>query len=740
MSTYVSISASSIKSEELKTTIPGAEFKQSNILFGSGVAICFANALSGVTDIHAKNYSNFYLTNNTQLGQILSEVKSDIKPTKITTTLQQGTNNFVSVAQGETDLLKYIDTKLGLFFSQEIQDVNNQFTIDLIDNKYCTVSYDDNTSTRYIVVDNGDCKLKRAPLIVSNEHYFRYILNGNNLVLLYDNSGNTSIITSNAGKLSAVNFTQHVFNNILENAFTISTKVGTELPDFIDQQYISYSLSGLNISADDRISNLNNNYLLSRNHNNSNLYDIMLLKNQTSEVGEVGVFNTLGLANDNTAANYRTYTSLNRNIDQLEDTTLSLNYVCYNQSFVIVPGINRFTTSDTLFPFSVLNVNDTTFIANGAFGSSTPKYADKVYKEQINNIGESATYLCTWLSYNQTTDTCTWLDRYYYPNLTTKEQTLTASIYNNTFESYVEKLINSNLGLKTNVAETQYFDKLSDFAFEPSASYVYDRIDIDNIDFFTSKNSVDTSINGYYPQINRNNGFTLGFYINQYAGTDFITLYSKFNSIEGGLKVEYNNDTIIITVTFYNSVASDASVASSDLKTRYNPFTKTISLPARSKNSVVCHVDNNIGEVKVFLNEDNVINEVIEPLTYNVIVYGDFVVNDQPLKESSNYLSDVFLSLAPLTSEELELLVTKYNTIYNTYSISLPCGMRNRTDNVKHINILESSNFSKSNTFDVFLNGLEVSNSDRDELIQTIKAELVDVMPLNATINTIEIL
>lgn len=726
MSTYVSISASSLKSEELKVTIPGTEFKQSNILFGSGISICFANALSGVSDVHTKNYSNFYLTNNTQLDQILTDVKSDIKPVKITTTLQKGKGNYVNVSPG--DIFQYIDTKLELFFSQEPPVNNNQFTIELLDSKYCTISYDDNISTSYIVVDNGQCKLKRAPLITSNENYFRYIINGNNLVLLHDDSGNTSIITSNAGKLSAVNFTENVYNNILENSLTIDTKVNVNLPNFIDQQYINYSLSGLDISSDGRISDISSNYLLCRNHNSSNLYDLVLLKNQTNEVGEVGLFNSLGLSGSDVSANYRTYTSINHNIDQLEDNTLSLNYVCYNQSYVIAPGINKFTTSNTLFPFSVLNINDTTFIANGAFGAATPKYADKVYKEHINNIGERATYLCTWLSYDSVTNTCLWLDRYYYPNLTTKEQTLTASIYNNTFESYVEKLIDSNLGLKTGVTESQYFDKLSDFIFEPNTSYVYDRIDIDNIDFFVSKNNIDAQP-GYYAQINKNNGFTLGFYINQYSGTDLITLSSKFNSVEGGVKVEYNNDSIKVDVTFYNTVNG------------YTTFTSgTLALPPRSRNSIVCHVDTNIGIVKVFLNEEPIINEVVEPLTYNVIVYGDFIVGDVTLGESSNYLSDVFLSLSPLSVEELELLVTKYNTIYNTYSISLPCGMRNRTDTVKHINILESSNFSKSNAFDIYLNGLEVANEERNELIQAIKAELINVMPLNATINTIEIL
>ena len=728
MSIYVPISASLVASQELKTTIPGTVFKQGSILFSSGTSLGFANALSGISDIGVKNYTNFYLTPNTRLTQILSEETVSISPTKITTTLQQGVNNFVSIVVPPDDTFQYVTTEMELVFSQETPRYNNQFTIDILDSKYCTISYDDFISTSYIIVSNGQCKLKRAPLISSNENYFRYVINGDKLILLKDISGSTSIITSNNGKLSAVNFTQHVYNNIIANALTINAKASVNLPSVVNQEYIQYTLSGLDISSNNKVTNITGNYLLCRNHDSNNSYDVILLKNTTSEVGEVGLFNSLGLSGSDVAANYRNYTSINHNIDQSEDNSLSLNYVCYNESTVIYPGINRFTTSDTIFPYSVLNINDTTFVNNGAFGSLTPKYADKVYKEYINNIGESATYLCTWLSYDRVTDRCLWLDRYYYPNLTTKEQTLTASIYSDTFNTYIDQLINSNLGLETSVKENQYFDKISDFAFEPSTSYIYDRIDLDNVDFFVTKNEINSDP-GYYTQINENNGFTLGFYINQYTGPDTITLSSQFNYINGGLKVEYSSDTVKVDVTFYSAIDG------------YKTYTSgVIVLPARSRNSIVCHIDNNLGIVKVYLNEDTIIDDSIVPLTYNVIVYGDFVVADAVLNDSVNYLADVFLSLSPLNTEELELLVTKYNTIYNTYSISLPCGMRNRTDIIKHINTVESASFSKSNAFDIFLNGLELTDDEKDELLRTIKTELVEVMPLNSAINNIEIL
>ena len=81
-------------------------------------------------------------------------------------------------------------------------------------------------------------------------------------------------------------------------------------------------------------------------------------------------------------------------------------------------------------------------------------------------------------------------------------------------------------------------------------------------------------------------------------------------------------------------------------------------LPARSRNSIVCHVDNNLGIVKVYLNEDTIIDDSIVPLTYNVILYGDFFVADTVLNDSPNYLADIFLSLSYVKRTEIPYPIT----------------------------------------------------------------------------------
>jgi hypothetical protein len=728
MSIYQQISASSLKTDELRVSLPGVTLKQSNILFDGNFSLSFANILSGISDVQSKNYSNFYLTTVEQFDDVVNVPVNDIKPKKIVTTLQTGSN--FAAYPISTPVFDRYSTQLEIGFDVLSSiAIKSQFVINFIDSKYCTVSWDDGISISYLVVDGISCKLKRAPLISGTEHYLNYILNGSKLVLLKTISGNTLILTNNSGKLSAVNYSHFLTRNLKVNAFTIDNKIDVSLPSIVDQQYIDYTDTGLDVSLNNRIDNISNNFLLSRNHTDASLYDVMILKNHTNEVGEVGLFNTLGLSGSDAAINYRVYTSINSNINQLEDNTLSLSYVCYNQSFNIQPGLNTFKTAETMFPFSVLNINDTTFVNNGSFGSTTPKYADKVYNQTTNNIGENASYLCTWLSYDSATNKNIWLDRYYYPNLTTKENTLTAAIYNSTFDSYIEQLIASNQGIIQSLSANQYFDKISDFAFRPNETYVYDRIDIDNVDFFTSKNDIDAQ-KGYYSQINKNGGFTLSFFINQYTSPEFITISNKFNDIEGGLFVRYNNEELVVSIVLYDSVTGEYRNISSG----------TITLPARTKNSIVCHYDSQLGVIKAYLNEDIVVDSAIEPLQYKTIVYGDFVVQDEPLTSTSIYISNVFLSLAPVTSEELSLLVAKYNIIYNTFSISLPCGMRNRVDTVKHINALNSNEFSKSNAVDIYLDGLEISDDEKNLLKDTIKAELANNLPLNATINNIEFL
>ena len=308
MSNYVSISPSSIRSESLKTTVPGTIFKQSFVSFGSGATLCFANALSGIADVATKNYSNFYLTHKMPLDNILEKTEITLRPLKISSPIESGKGNFLTpfFSPDYFDIYNY---QAPLGFSSEPPEANNQFTIDLIDEVYCTISYDDGMSLSYIVVaTNGSCSLKRVPLIQGNEHYLRYILNGNNLVLFTTIAGVPKIVTNYDYELKAINFEHFLLTNLRQHALQVNTRVDTVIPSFTNQQYIDYNLNGVSVAPDNRFNrytNMKGNYLLCRNHTGDNLYDIIILKNQTTETGKIGTFNTLGLSGVDQTTEYR---------------------------------------------------------------------------------------------------------------------------------------------------------------------------------------------------------------------------------------------------------------------------------------------------------------------------------------------------------------------------------------------------------------------------------------------------
>ena len=126
----------------------------------------------------------------------------------------------------------------------------------------------------------------------------------------------------------------------------------------------------------------------------------------------------------------------------------------------------------------LININDTKFVDSGAFSYTQPFLADRVYEldDEGGVKSEDATYLCTWLS-GGVGKRGVWVDRYFYPDLASKEEALSSNdTYNVTYEQLVENLIMNNSSLKTSVEKKYIFDKKSDFVFQPNKRYRYERI------------------------------------------------------------------------------------------------------------------------------------------------------------------------------------------------------------------------------------------------------------------------
>lgn len=207
------------------------------------------------------------------------------------------------------------------------------------------------------------------------------------------------------------------------------------------------------------------------------------LKNHISSTnaairGEYMDSNSMG---DKPNVNFRNYTTIVSGSDEeLGLSDISLIYNVYDREYTINPGEEfKFTVKKnkntgilenddrryTLYPSKGrLNINDTAFIKNGAFGSDTPYLADKVKK--LQNIGTgNGEYLYTWLYRNEENINGVWLDRYYFPP-DSRELNFSANNEANILTKSYSGIINFD-----NDNGDYIFDKVSDLCFESSDTY-----------------------------------------------------------------------------------------------------------------------------------------------------------------------------------------------------------------------------------------------------------------------------
>lgn len=719
---------SALQSDPIDTTLTDTNFNQRKVLFNGGSIFNFIDILSGVVDVKTKNYSSFYLTRKTTLDSNTEIDKISFQPSSILTRIKNGTN-IVCVLSAPSNV-DNLSVEYPLYLSEDTEFFQ-YFKINFIDDEYCNIQYDDSVGRNYITVSDQKCVIKRGLNLTDEDKKFRYIKSEDKLVLLKDIGGYTYQIRSYNNSLSAVVITNEP-SSIFNFYFSVDTNLSINETSSYNSSYITYLPQTVFVDEVKSNYNLNNNYLLFRNLNNENLNKIntLVLKNQMNDLNTLSKSNNLCLSSELTISDLRTYTCISNDISQLEDEGMSLNYVFYNKSVSINPGLNYIKTEKSLFPFSQININDTKLAKSGAFASISPLYSDKIYRYDENNINEKYIYLCTWLSGAPNSANNTWVDRYYYPNLLTKQAAISSvALYSPTYDQYIEQVIFNNSNNIDTISDNLYFDKLSDLILVPDTNYIYERIDLDNLDFIDS-NIAYNNEPGYYEKINDNNGFVLAFnIINQNDGIAR-TIYSKTNGIEGGLYISYDNFEISVGFQFYNT-----------LTTLYDPYSFTLPINKGTDNNVVIGVDNILGMISIYINGELVINSRFTPLLYSTIIYGDFFVENTPLYNSQEYLTEVYLSPNPLDAERVRILSTKYNDSKDSLVISLPCGMRNQSDTINQISSLTTNLKSKTNAVNIYISDLGIDDKDLEsEIIENIKLVTDSVLPINSNISNIEIL
>lgn len=259
----------------------------------------------------------------------------------------------------------------------------------------------------------------------------------------------------------------NVFAYIHDSSLNFNFYVDTSWVGYDRSKYIS------SISHDRSAIGLASQSLIHHQYNKDDSFNFVPLKNNLSYRG-----NTIRGANLVTSdfnypdVDFRTYSSLHTGFNQEKGTdTITLSYVFNDQEYEVKDGEDIFFTIpekgeesnylEPLWPYKYININDTKFIKNGAFGSNVPFFADKIKKLQgaksyvVDFDGNRSTpnngvYLCSWLYRKNNEGEPIWLDRYYYPDMIDRQKALKGvSQFETTFDNILDKNYTTDDFIKT---------------------------------------------------------------------------------------------------------------------------------------------------------------------------------------------------------------------------------------------------------------------------------------------------
>jgi len=733
---------SSCESVSLYSNLKDVGFQKFSRYYQGDYNLTFYNALSGIVDVKNKNYTNFLLTRNTKISNILEEENQILKSNSLLTNLNFGGNflTFQNASPRQLGLLGiyHENEYYGNYnFSTNGNSLLTNFVVTLKADNVCDI-YQYYDYKKYYLTRNSDNELNFYTKNLGLTAYdFKYIYSRSNraIFLFQTLSGTPHFVRKSGNLLTLSPSTSANKTSIYSNPIYLSKDIYANFDINPNTSYVEYGYD--NTIPDTKIlKDLENNYLLHRENDST---DIIVLKNQLSQENTFTSGNTLLSSQDLKffVDGMRNYTSIFNDIDTEKDETLALNYVFYNKTYQIFPGLNKFTAPDNMSPFNRININDTKFVESGAFGYPTPEYADKVYRSDVSvSYDDGQTYLCTWLSGSPLGTDKVWVDRYYYPNLIEKASALIGdSTFNITYEDAVEKLVSSNTFIQDSLLSFTLFDKKSDMLFIPSGKYTYERIkakeQINDPVVITPCQSLATTGNNinYFKQLNDAGKFTVKFYF-EGDGNSW-KFKSKRNNTDGGLTIEKRGSDLIFAMNLYNPGFIETIT-----------FTETVAYKPSQRNFICVSIDSIVGQLYFFLN-----NQIIGFYSFDKnefygkrLVFGDFVLNDVDIFTQNTLLKIGITS--EYTSENLAFItpILDGESTIDQISITLPCGMRNSTDTVEYLQSVCNNQTYKSNFVNVFIKNIELQDSDMDGLRNRITSDIVDRSPLTTEINTLTIL
>jgi len=458
-----------------------------------------------VCDIRSNNYSSIILSNNTLSEDVFAlNILEEQKKRTIATYLAISLNGEID---GETKFLYFNNdretdsetfeflTSHQMITKENISfDAQRYFNIEILDNKHARINYNYNNADYYLAANTSNqiafvsdpLKYKTFNNLKFNyidETVFYYVLDeASGQIFFIKPQINSTYILGISGEdssalqlLSASNTTSY-FNF---SRFSFKIRVNpTKAIQKINTSWATYDtddINALKIDESNSIFDLKSNILfLSQYHNVSN-HSIptkpIILKNQHTLTNTTNKSNYTDLRNSEPSVANRQYNALFTGNDQEKgNDSIHINYTFYSNDYIAQPdSYSVFKTSESLYPYTQININDTTIAANGAYAGDSPYTSDQIFAEKNYAQGKNGQYLCTWLSAGEINNI--WVDRYYNNNKITPLDA--AKAVNSDHPNYVDFV---NTYLQSNNLTYDFFDKKSDVVFEPNKEYIYYRV------------------------------------------------------------------------------------------------------------------------------------------------------------------------------------------------------------------------------------------------------------------------
>lgn len=207
------------------------------------------------------------------------------------------------------------------------------------------------------------------------------------------------------------------------NVFAYIHDTSLDFDFYVDSSWVSYDRSKYisSINRDRSAFGLSTQSLIHHQYNKEDGFNFIPLKNNFSYRGNTIRGANLVMSDFNYPdVDFRTYDALHTGFNQEKGTdTITLSYTFNDQEYEVNDGddlhftipeksIEKTNGLEPLWPYKYININDTKFVKNGAFGSNAPAFADKIKKKQgakslvYDIAGKRSTpnngvYLCSWL-------------------------------------------------------------------------------------------------------------------------------------------------------------------------------------------------------------------------------------------------------------------------------------------------------------------------------------------------------